>query len=94
MNLLRVGTPLNKLWHAMVEKLVTAAVAAIADNLILITENTQIWKHLLMESVISAEDVIRLKLAPAAKQRLLDQQCTGEEKSQGSQGSQRRQITS
>lgn len=86
MNLLPDGTPLSKFKRGMVEKLVTAATAAIADNVILMTENTRLRKkamtaeekqssksrkHLSKARVISAEDVIRLQLAAAAKQKLL-----------------------
>lgn len=88
MNLLPDGTPLSKLKRGMVQKLVTAAAAAIADNVILVTENTRLRKramtaeekqksksrkHLSKARVISAEDVVRLQLAATAKQQLLDE---------------------
>ncbi|KAL0630689.1 hypothetical protein Q9L58_010463 [Maublancomyces gigas] len=86
MNLLADGTPRSKLKCGMVGKLVTAAAAAIAENVILVTENTRLRKramtaeekqksksrkHLSKGRVISAEVVVRLKLAAVAKKQLL-----------------------
>lgn len=42
MNLVPNGTPLSKLKRGMVENLVTAAAASIADNVILVTKNTRL----------------------------------------------------
>lgn len=86
MNLLPDGTPLSKLKRGMVEKLVTASAASIADNVILVTENTRLRKramtaeekqksksrrHLSKARVISAKDVVRLQLTATVKQQLL-----------------------
>lgn len=86
MNLIPDGTPLSKLKCEMVEKLVTAAAAAISDNMMLTTENTRFGKRAITAEekqksksrmqlskarVINTDNVIQLQLAAAAMHRLL-----------------------